>query len=622
MGDVRLISPAMTYDLFSRPFSVASAASGQGASHAGADTPPRWDLSDLYASVDDPQITADFDALERDAQAFAQARKGTLGRISASELADAFAVYEQIEEGLGRIGSFAQLGFAAHTTDPVWGRFSQGVQERLTDISGHLLFFTLELNRLDDERVTALLSAQEMEKWRPYLRDLRVFRPYQLSDEVEQVLMDKSVTGRNAWNRLFDETMAALTVTLDGQTRPLGDAFNALTSSDRARRAQAAEQISYVLGQNTRLLTQVTNILAKDKAISDKLRGYPRPTSSRNRANMVEDEVVDALVSAVDEAYPRLSHRYYALKAKWLGLEKLEHWDRNAPLPGVLKDDLSWQEGCAIVREAYTGFDPALGTLVERFLNNPWIDAAAVPGKSSGAFAHPVTPSVHPYILMNYHGRARDVMTLAHELGHGVHQILAGETQGYLNASTPLTLAETASVFGEMLTFQSLLERETDPARRRLLLASKVEDMLNTVVRQVAFYQFEVKVHDERARGELSSERLGEIWREVQERSLGPVFNFTPDYDHYWSYIPHFVHSPFYVYAYAFGDCLVNALYGVYRAEPEGFAEKYRIMLQAGGTLRHKELLAPFGLDASQPDFWKTGLDVISGLIDQLEQEG
>ncbi|QDH25941.1 M3 family oligoendopeptidase [Neokomagataea tanensis] len=612
----------MTHDLFARPFSVASATSGQEGSSSEKSAPPRWDLGDLYESPSDPQITDDFAALEQAAQQFGQAWKGKLGDISPKALAGAFGDYERIEEGLGRIGSFAQLGFAAHTTDGAWGRFSQGVQERLTDISGHLLFFTLELNRLTDEQADMLLAAPEMEKWRPYIRDLRVFKPYQLSDEVEQVLMDKSVTGRNAWNRLFDETMAELTVTLNGEERPLGEAFNTLTHRDRARRQQAAEQISGVLAKNSRLLTQITNTLAKDKAIADKMRGYPRPTSSRNRANMVEDDVVDALVAAVNDAYPRLSHRYYALKAKWLGLEKLEHWDRNAPLPGEQESDLSWQEGCKIVRDAYTQFDPALGALVGRFLDNPWIDAAAVPGKSSGAFAHPVTPSVHPYILMNYHGRARDVMTLAHELGHGVHQILAGETQGYLNASTPLTLAETASVFGEMLTFQSLLERERDPERRRLLLASKVEDMLNTVVRQIAFYQFEVKVHDERGDGELSSERLGEIWKEVQERSLGPAFRFTPDYNHYWSYIPHFVHSPFYVYAYAFGDCLVNALYGVYQAQPEGFVEKYRTMLQAGGTLRHKELLAPFGLDASQPDFWKTGLDIISGLIDQLEQEG
>lgn len=587
-----------------------------------ADAPPRWDLRDLYLSPGDPAITRDFDALAEAAKDFAARRKGKLAQEGGAALAEAFAAYQRIEEGLGRIGSFAQLGFAAHTTDPAWGRFAQGVQERITEISADLLFFTLELNRIDDAALDALTGAPEMAQWRPWLRDLRVFRPYQLSDEVEQVLMDKAVTGRNAWNRLFDETMASLTVTLDGESKPLGDAFNVLTGADRAKRQDAAGKISTVLADNSRLLTMITNTLAKDKAIGDKLRGYPRPASSRNRANMVEDEVVDALVSAVDSAYPRLSHRYYALKARWLGLEKLEHWDRNAPLPGVPDETIPWPEGREIVRAAYARFDPELGALVQGFLTHPWIDAAPVAGKSSGAFAHPTVPSAHPYILMNYHGRTRDVMTLAHELGHGVHQVLAGKEQGYLNSATPLTLAETASVFGEMLTFQSLLDRETDPVRRRLLLAGKVEDMLNTVVRQIAFYQFEVTVHDERAKGELSVERLGEIWRGVQERSLGPAFHFTPDYDAWWSYIPHFVHSPFYVYAYAFGDCLVNALYGVYREQPEGFAEKYRAMLAAGGTKRHKELLAPFGLDASDPGFWRKGLDVISGLIDQLEKDG
>ena len=592
------------------------------AGSSAATTPPRWDLSDLYASVSDPAVQADFAALEGQSKAFCEKWKGRLASLSPAELAGVFDEYESIEQGLGRIGSFSQLLFAAHTTDAECGRFAQSVQERLTDISAYLLFFSLEINRIEDQTLDALTADPAMEKWRPYLRDLRVFRPYQLSDEVEQVLMEKSVTSRNAWNRLFDETMASLTVTLDGEIKPLGDAFNRLTDADRTRREEAAKQVSAVLAENSRLLVMITNTLAKDKSISDGLRGYPRPASSRNRANMVEDEVVDALVSAVDEAYPRLSHRYYAMKAKWLGLEKLEHWDRNAPLPGVPDTLISWEDGKEIVRKAYADFDPELGALVQRFMVNPWIDAAAVPGKSSGAFAHPTVPDVHPYILMNYHGRPRDVMTLAHELGHGAHQILAGQKQGYLNSGTPLTLAETASVFGEMLTFQSLLDAETDPKRRRHMLAAKVEDMLNTVVRQVAFYQFEVRLHDERRNGEVSAERIGEICREVQIHSLGPAFSFSPDYDAYWSYIPHFVHSPFYVYAYAFGDCLVNALYGVYQEKPEGFADRYRAMLEAGGTLRHQELLAPFGLDATDPGFWRKGLDVISGLIDQLEQEG
>jgi len=586
----------------------------------GGEVLPRWDLSDLYRSMDDPRIEADLARVEQEARAFSGARKGALAAADGAALAAAIAEYERIDEALGRVGSYAQLLFAANTADPAIGRFQQTVNERLTDISTHLLFFTLELNRIEDSVLEAKLADPAMARWGAFLRDLRVFRPHQLSDEVEQVLMEKAVTGRSAWVRLFDETMASLTVTLDGKEQPLDVAFNRLTDADRGRRQEAAEQISGVLGANLRLLVLITNTLAKDKSIGDVMRGYPRPASSRNRGNMVEDAVVDALVDAVRESYPRLSHRYYAMKAKWLGLETMAHWDRNAPLPGSDDSRIAWPRAKEIVRTAYQDFDPRLGTIIGEFLEKPWIDAAPMAGKSSGAFAHPTVPSAHPYILMNYHGRSRDVMTLAHELGHGVHQVLAGR-QGYFNSATPLTLAETASVFGEMLTFQSLLDAETDPARKRFLLASKVEDMLNTVVRQVAFYCFEVRLHDERRKGEVSAERIGEIWREVQVESLGPAFEFSPDYDRYWAYIPHFVHSPFYVYAYAFGDCLVNALYGVYLEGAPGFADRYVAMLEAGGTLRHKELLAPFGLDATDPGFWRKGLDVISGLIDQLERD-
>ncbi|GBQ15726.1 M3 family oligoendopeptidase [Swaminathania salitolerans] len=581
---------------------------------------PRWDLSDLYDGLEDPAIERDLAQCEEEARAFSGRWKGRLTAASAQDLDASIAGYERIDQRMGRLAAFAQLSFAARTSDAATGRFSQGMTERLTEISSHLLFFTLELNRIGDEDLAARVQDPALSRWAPFLRDLRVWRPYQLSDEVEQVLVEKSVTGRASWNRLFDETMASLTVTLEGEERPLGDALDQLSSPDREKRRLAAGEVSRVLGANQRLLVLITNTLAKDKAIEDGMRGFSRPCSSRNRANMVEDEVVDALVAAVDADYARLAHRYYTLKAGWLGLETLEHWDRNAPLPGDDDRSIPWDEAKSVVRDAYTRFDPRLGALVGAFMDRDWIDVPPVPGKSSGAFAHPVTPDVHPYILLNYHGRTRDVMTLAHELGHGAHQILAAK-QGYLQSSTPLTLAETASVFGEMLTFRALLDSETDPARRRTMLAGKVEDMLNTVVRQVAFYQFETKVHDERRHGELSPERLGEIWRDVQTRSLGPAFSFTPDYDIYWSYVPHFIHAPFYVYAYAFGDCLVNALYGVYESGTAGFQDRYIAMLEAGGTKRHAELLEPFGLDATDPGFWRKGLDVISGFIDELEAQ-
>ena len=592
-------------------------------SASGGTELPSWNLDDLYRGMDDPALTRDFDAAERDAAAFNAAHLGKLEGLSGDALAAAIAEYERIEEVLGRAMSFASLVFASDAQNTAHGRFYQMAQERVTGVSSHLVFFTLELNRLDEaglERKFA--TSKALARWRPWLRDLRVWRDHQLSDEMERLLHEKEVTGRNAWNRLFDETMATMTVPVGGEELSVSAALNQLSDRDRVKREAAAKGVSEAFQSRIRLFGLITNTLAKDKEVMDKWRRYPRPGSSRNLANMVEDEVVDALVSAVRDSFPRLSHRYYAMKAKWLGLEKMQHWDRNAPLPEALDGTISWPDAVRQVRQAYAGFSPRLAELAAPFFDKPWIDAALRPGKASGAFAHPTVPAAHPYLLLNYHGKARDVMTLAHELGHGVHQRLAAG-QGYLMSSTPLTLAETASVFGEMLTFRAMLDAETDPKRRRLLLAGKVEDMLNTVVRQIAFYRFETLLHDERRKGELSAERIGELWMQVQTESLGPAFEFTPDYAVYWAYIPHFVHSPFYVYAYAFGDCLVNALYGVFRdGSVPGFEEKYLDMLAAGGTLRHRDLLAPFGLDASDPQFWKRGLDVISGFIDELEAAG
>jgi oligoendopeptidase F len=586
---------------------------------------PEWDLRDLYARPDDPRLLSDLDAAEASARAFEEAHAGKLASLSGDALEAALREYERIEEVLGRVMSYAQLLFSGDAQNADNGRFYQTMQERVTVIGSHLLFFTLELNRLDDALLEGrIASSPALARWRPWLRDLRVFRPHQLSDEVEKLLHEKEVTGRSAWNRLFDETIAHMRVPVmrNGKTEELtvSAALNLLSDSDRAVREAAATGVSKAFGDNVRLFSLITNTLAKDKEIIDGWRNYPRPGTSRNRANMVEDEVVDALVSAVVESFPRLSHRYYAMKAKWLGLDRMKHWDRNAPLPGDVDKSIPWADARNQVLTAYAAFSPELASLGRDFFEKPWIDAALRPGKASGAFAHPTVPSAHPYLLVNYHGKSRDVMTLAHELGHGVHQRLAAD-QGYLMSGTPLTLAETASVFGEMLTFRAMLDAEKDPQRRRLMLASKVEDMLNTVVRQIAFYRFETLLHDERRKGELSSERIAEIWMQVQHESLGPAFDFTPDYGVYWSYIPHFVHTPFYVYAYAFGDCLVNALYGVYQdGEVPDFATKYLDLLRAGGTLRHKELLAPFGLDASDPAFWKRGLDVIAGFIDELER--
>jgi oligoendopeptidase F len=492
------------------------------------------------------------------------------------------------------------------------------MQERTNAVSTALLFFTLELNRLDDPDLEAKLADPTLARYRPWLRDTRAFRPHQLTDELEKLLHEKSVAGRAAWVRLFDETIADLRFPFRSKELTEPEALDLLSDKDPEIRREAAQTIGEVLGKNTRTFALITNTLAKDKEIEDRWRRFPRPISSRNLANFVEDEVVDALIAAVHDSYPRLSHRYYKLKAHWLGVEELPFWDRNAPLPEQDERTISWSEAEETVLSAYGAFSPEMAAVGGRFFAGRWIDAPLRPGKASGAFAHPTVPSAHPYLLLNYQGKTRDVMTLAHELGHGVHQLLANR-QGYLMADTPLTLAETASVFGEMLTFRALLARETDPRRRKVMLAGKVEDMLNTVVRQIAFVTFEQKVHEERREAELTPDRLAEIWLDVQRESLGPALRLDGVYRHYWTYIPHFIHTPFYVYAYAFGDCLVNSLYAVYERAAEGFAERYLDMLAAGGTKHHSELLAPFGLDAHDPAFWQGGLGVIEHMITELE---
>jgi oligoendopeptidase F len=580
---------------------------------------PAWDLNDLYAGLSDPRIEADLQSARTAAATFSATYRSRLTALPGAELAAAVAEYQRIEEALGRVMSYAQLTFSADSTNPAHGKFYQTMAERCTVIGTDLLFFTLEINLIPEPDLAEKLKDPALARFAPWFRDLRVFLPHQLSDELEKLLMEKDITGPAAWSRLFDETTAAMRITVNEEELTLSAALNKLSDPDRATRQAAGKAIGAAMESQEKLFALVTNTLAKDKETVDTWRKYPAPASYRNRSNMVEDEVVEALTAAVKSSYGRLSHRYYAMKAKWLGLEKLEYWDRNAPLPDDADRDISWAQAKAQVLGAYGGFNPQLASLIQPFFDKNWIDAAPRPGKSGGAFAHPTVPSAHPYVLMNFHGRTRDVMTLAHELGHGVHQVLAAD-QGYLMSGTPLTLAETASVFGEMLTFRALLDAEADPKIRRVMLAQKVEDMLNTVVRQIAFYEFELKIHTERRTGELLPERIGEIWLEIQTESLGEAFHFDPEYRMYWAYVPHFVHSPFYVYAYAFGDCLVNALYAVYQETPDKaeFAEKYTAMLAAGGTLRHQELLAPFGLDASKPDFWQKGLDVISGFIDEL----
>ncbi|MBB4003945.1 MAG: M3 family oligoendopeptidase [Aurantimonas endophytica] len=601
---------------FRPTFSAVEAAGGDAAAL------PEWNLADLYPSMDSQELADDLAEARRLAEAFQTRWRGTLTQAATTgepSLAEAVVAFEALEELLGRIISYAGLIYSGDTSDPARAKFYGDIQSAVTDISSRLLFFPLELNRIDDAVVDAAMARDPaLAHYRPWLVDLRQDKPFQLEDRVEELFHEKAITGRGAWNRLFDETLTSLRFTVDGDDLALEATLNLLQDPDGEKRRKAASALANVFSENLRTFTLITNTLAKDKEISDRWRGFEDVADSRHLANRVEREVVDALEKAVSDAYPSISHRYYAMKAKWLGLDVLDFWDRNAPLPDARRRDISWDEARETVLSAYSGFSPEMAAIAEPFFKNGWIDAAIRPGKSPGAFAHPTVPSVHPYVLLNYMGKPRDVMTLAHELGHGVHQVLAGR-QGALMAATPLTLAETASVFGEMLTFRSLLDQTKTKAERKTLLASKVEDMINTVVRQIAFYQFERALHEERRQGELTTERIGEIWMDVQARSLGPSLRLGDGYETYWTYVPHFIHSPFYVYAYAFGDCLVNSLYAVYENSESGFQEKYFAMLKAGGTKHHSELLKPFGLDASDPAFWSRGLAMISGFIDELE---
>ncbi len=584
---------------------------------------PEWNLTDLYPAIDAPEVAADLARADAECVAFEESYKRKLADIAASQAAGeklgaAVKRFEAVGELLGRLSSFAGLVYAGDTTNPKRAKFYGDVQEKITAASSHLLFFTLELNRIDDGLIEKAFADPAFGYYRPWIEDVRKEKPYQLEDRIEQLFHEKSVTGDSAWNRMFDETIASLRFKAGGKELTLEPTLNLLMEPEEAKRKEAAEALAEVFRANLRTFTHITNTLAKDKEISDRWRGFEDIADERHLSNRVEREVVEALVAAVRAAFPRLSHRYYAMKAKWLGKERLEYWDRNAPLPKVEQRPVNWGEARDTVLSAYGGFSPKMADIARRFFDERWIDAPVRPGKAPGAFSHPCVPSVHPYVLLNYQGKPRDVMTLAHELGHGVHQVLAGK-QGALMAATPLTLAETASVFGEMLTFRALLAKTSEPVARKAMLAQKVEDMINTVVRQIAFYTFERKVHTERKQGELTAERLGEIWLDVQGESLGPAIRLGPGYETFWTYVGHFIHAPFYVYAYAFGDCLVNSLYAVYERADKGFAERYLDMLAAGGSKHHSALLKPFGLDARDPGFWQNGLGLIERMINEIE---
>jgi len=584
---------------------------------------PEWNLADLYPGPDAPELAKDLESAAAMARRIREAYHGKLVELASNGAVLALAVeeYERLAETMGRLGSFAGLYYASNQADPARAKFYGDMSEKLTAISTDVIFFDLELNAIDDAVLEEALKNPRLARYKPWIENTRKEKPYQLEEKIELLFHEKSQTASGAWNRLFNETMAGLRFSVAGEAEPmtLELTLNLLSNPNEERRKAASEALAQVFKGNVGLFARITNTLAKDKEISDRWRGFKDVADARHLANRVEAPVVNALTRSVREAYPRLSHRYYALKAKWFGKEKLPHWDRNAPLPDQPERLFAWSEAQELVLGAYHGFAPEMASIAREFFDKRWIDAPVRPGKAPGAFSAATVPCVHPYVLLNYLGKPRDVTTLAHELGHGVHQMLA-RPQGALMAPTPLTLAETASVFGEMLTFKALLKEIKDPKERKAFLAGKVEDMINTVVRQIAFYTFERKVHEARRQGELTPDQINAIWMEVQSESLGPAIDLRPGYEVFWTYVPHFIHSPFYVYAYAFGDCLVNSLYGLYEEAHPDFVAKYFDMLKAGGTKHHSELLAPFGLDASQPEFWQKGLKVIEGMIDELER--
>ena len=625
----RAVNRARKTSVSSKTRTARKAAAGRRPKAGGAvrlGDLPDWNLDDLYPGIESTALKQDLSWMDSECVAFEELYKGKLGVLAAQPgaseaLCEAVKRYEKIADVLGRIGSYAGLLHAGNSTDQTIAKFYGDMNERITTAYSHLLFFDLELNRIDDKLLDTAMVEGPLSHYRPWIEDVRKEKPYQLEDRIEQLFHEKSLTAYSAWNRLFDDTIAALRFKVRGKELPIEPTLNFMQDTDGKKRKDAAEALAKTFKANLRPFTLITNTLAKDKEISDRWRGFKDVADARHLSNRVEPEVVEALVSAVRAAYPKLSHRYYALKASWFGKKKLAHWDRNAPLPKVEQRSIPWTDARNTVLTAYGAFSPTMAEVADRFFQKNWIDAGVRPGKQPGAFSHPTVPSAHPYVLINYQGKPRDVMTLAHELGHGVHQVLAAPN-GALMAPTPLTLAETASVFGEMLTFRKLLANTTDRKQRKAMLAAKVEDMINTVVRQIAFYTFERKVHTERRNGELTADKLCELWMSVQSESLGPAIDLRPGYETFWVYIPHFIHSPFYVYAYAFGDCLVNSLYAVYEQSESGFAERYLNMLSAGGTKHHSELLAPFGLDARDPKFWDGGLSVIAKLIEELEGLG
>ena len=581
---------------------------------------PTWDLSDLYSSLDDARINIDIEELKSMIYNFRK-YKGRIASLNGKELYKALIEYENIEELMSKLASNSYLKYSENLASEENIKFYQRIKEELTVFYADILFFTLELNKIPDDKLEELFAeSRSLTVYKQVIDDIRVEKPHQLNERLEKLFLDKSITSSDAWVRLYDEIMDNMEFEYKGKKYNKTEILTLMNSNNDKVREETSKIFGETLGKSAKIFALITNTLAKDKEISDKWRNFKTPISSRNLSNLIEDDVVETLRETVKNNYKNTAHRYYKWKAKELGKEKLDYYDRNSPLPYSDDKTNTYEEAKELVLSAYYDFSPTMAEIGKKFFDNNWIDVPTRQGKMSGGYMMPTTPKVHPYILLNFQGKSDDVSTLAHELGHAIHQVLA-DKNGYLMSRTPLTLAETASVFGEQLAFRKILNQEQDLQKKKAILAGKIEDMLNTVVRQIAFLEFETKVHNERKNGELPLERINEIWLETQKESLGEdVFNFNEEYKYYWMYIPHFIHSPFYVYSYAFGDCLVNSLYNIYLEKPEGFEEKYLNLLKAGSTKRYDHLLKPFDLNPKTQEFWQNGINVITNFIDELEK--
>ena len=583
---------------------------------------PSWDLKDLYSGIDAPEIKKDIKKVELLTKKFRVNYRGKISNLKETAFVKLFCDLEDLERTSGRLLSFAQLLHAQNNTSEDRIKFLSDIQDKLTTLNSKTIFLTLEISQIKERRYKKIISKKSpVRKYKIFFEKVRAMKPYQLSEKMENLLNEYGSNTRNSWCKLFDETISDINIFMKNQKYSLEQTLNLLQSPNSRVRQSAGILLAKELQNNLKVFGRITNSLAKEKQIGDSWRKFKKPDEYRHLSNGVKPKIIENLRQTVVSSYPETSHKYYQLKAKMMGKDKLRLWDRNAPLKRVSQPSISWDAAKNIVLESYADFHPKMAEIGESFFKNGWIDAKIVSGKAPGAFSHPTVTDVHPYILLNYFGSNRDVMTLSHELGHGIHQVLAAK-QGDILSDTPLIIAETASVFGEMLTFERLLKNEKNQSQRKYLLASKIEDMINTVIRQISFYDFEYRVHEKRKNGELTTESISKIWMDVSKESLGDSFIYDERYESFWSYVPHFIHSPFYVYAYAFGDGMVNALYSTYRSGMSDFAKEYLNLLSAGGSKPHKELLSPFNLDLSKKTFWLKGIKVLKNLVDELDSLG